>query len=376
VNEHGGLAPDQMNLQRQVIFWIGALVAFILVLWILREMLLPFVAGMALAYLLNPLTDRLERYGVNRMIATLAVVVFFVLIFVVVAILLVPLLGSQLFAFIQRLPGYVTRLQEVLMTEENKQWLQRLIGDRLPDMQKSVGDLVGQGASWIGGFLVSLWSGGRAIISIFALVIITPVVAFYILYDWHKMVQKVDSWLPLRYRETIRRLAGEIDRVVAGFLRGQASVCLILGCYYAVALTLTGLNFGLLIGVSSGILTFIPYVGSLSGLVIATGVAFAQFWPDWTWVVVVACIFFVGQFIESYILSPKLVGERVGLHPVWLMFALFAFGYLLGFVGLLLAVPLAAATGVLVRFALSQYLASPLYTGEPRRPDAGKPGIR
>ncbi len=376
MNERGELAPDQMNLQRQVIFWLGALVAFILVLWILREMLLPFVAGMALAYLLNPLTDRLERYGVNRMIATLAVVVFFVLIFVVVAILLVPLLGSQLFAFIQRLPGYVTRLQEVLMTEENKQWLQRLIGDRLPDMQKSVGDLVGQGASWLGGFLVSLWSGGRAIISVFALIIITPVVAFYVLYDWHKMVQKVDSWLPLRYRETIRRLAGEIDRAVAGFLRGQASVCLILGCYYAVALTLTGLNFGLLIGCSAGLLTFIPYVGSLSGLVIATVVAFAQFWPDWTWVVVVACIFFVGQFIEGYILSPKLVGERVGLHPVWLMFSLFAFGYLLGFVGLLLAVPLAAATGVLVRFALSQYLASPLYTGEPRRYDVGKPGLR
>ncbi|MDO8534392.1 MAG: AI-2E family transporter [Xanthobacteraceae bacterium] len=365
-----------MNLQRQVIFWLGALVAFILVLWILREMLLPFVAGMALAYLLNPLTDRLERYGVNRMIATLAVVGFFLLVFVVVAILLVPLLGSQLFAFIQRLPGYVTRLQEVLMTEENKQWLQRLIGDRLPDMQKSVGDLVGQGASWIGGFLVSLWSGGRAIISVFALVIITPVVAFYVLYDWHKMVQKVDSWLPLRYRETIRRLAGEIDQAVAGFLRGQASVCLILGFYYAAALTLTGLNFGLLIGFSAGLLTFIPYVGSLSGLVIATIVAFAQFWPDWTWVVVVACIFFAGQFIEGYILSPKLVGERVGLHPVWLMFSLFAFGYLLGFVGLLLAVPLAAATGVLVRFALSQYLASPLYTGEPRRSDVGKTGIR
>ncbi len=365
-----------MKLQRQVIFWIGALVVFILILWVLREMLLPFVVGMALAYLLNPLTDRLEHYGVNRMIATLAVVGFFVLIFVLAAILLLPLLGSQMFAFIQRLPGYVTRLQELIMTEENKQWLQRLIGDRLPDMQKSVGDLVGQGASWLGSFLVSLWSGGRAIISVFALVVITPVVAFYVLYDWHKMVRKVDSWLPLRHRETIRRLAREIDNAIAGFLRGQASVCLILGSYYAVALTLTNLNFGLLIGFSAGILTFIPYVGSLSGLVIATGVAFAQFWPDWTWVVIVACIFFVGQFIEGYILSPKLVGESVGLHPVWLMFSLFAFGYLMGFVGLLIAVPLAAATGVLVRFVLSQYVASPLYTGKSRRRGGGKAGGR
>lgn len=365
-----------MNLQRQVLFWIGALVVFILILWILRDMLLPFVAGMALAYLLNPLTDRLERYGVHRLIATLAVIGIFVLFFVVVAILLVPLLGSQMFAFIQRLPGYVTRLQEVIMTEENKQWLQHLIGDRLPDMQKSVGDLVGQGASWLGTFLQSLWSGGRAIISVFALVVITPVVAFYLLYDWHKMVRKVDSWLPLSYRDTIRRLAGEIDQAIAGFLRGQASVCLILGLYYSVALTLTGLNFALLIGFSAGLLSFIPYVGSLSGLLIATGVAVAQFWPDWTWVVVVACIFFAGQFVEGYILSPKLVGESVGLHPVWLMFSLFAFGYLFGFVGLLLAVPLAAATGVLVRYGLSQYLASPLYTGGANRRGARRRGNR
>lgn len=237
-----------MKLQRQVMFWIGVLVVFILVLWMLRDMLLPFVAGMALAYFLNPVTDKLERFGMNRMVATLLVIGCFVLIFVLVAILLAPLLGGQVFAFIQRLPGYVTRLQEVVMTEENKEWIQRLLGDRLPDLQKSVGDFVGQGASWLGAFLISLWSGGRAIISVFALIVITPVVAFYILYDWHKMVDKVDSWLPREHRPTIRRLASQIDGTLAGFLRGQASVCLILGAFYAVALTLVGLNFGLLIG--------------------------------------------------------------------------------------------------------------------------------
>jgi predicted PurR-regulated permease PerM len=262
------------------------------------------------------------------------------------------------------------------MTEENKQWLQRLVGDRVPDMQKTVGDLVGQGATWLGTFLVSLWSGGRALVSIFALVIITPIVAFYVLYDWHKMVRKVDSWLPVRYRRTIRGLGREIDRAIAGFLRGQATLCLILGFYYAVALTLSGLNFGLLIGFSAGILSFIPYVGSLSGLVIATGIAIAQFWPDWGSIAVVVGIFLVGQFVEGYILSPKLVGESVGLHPVWLMFSLFAFGYLFGFVGLLLAIPLAAAVGVLVRFGLSQYLASPLYTGRTARRNSDRPEIR
>jgi predicted PurR-regulated permease PerM len=365
-----------MNLQRQVLFWVGALVVFILIVWILRDMLLPFVAGMALAYFLNPVADRLERIGINRLIASLAVIGIFVLFFVVIAILLVPLLGSEMFAFIQRLPGYVTRLQELLMTEENKQWLQRLVGDRVPDMQKTVGDLVGQGATWLGTFLVSLWSGGRALVSIFALVIITPIVAFYVLYDWHKMVRKVDSWLPVRYRRTIRGLGREIDRAIAGFLRGQATLCLILGFYYAVALTLSGLNFGLLIGFSAGILSFIPYVGSLSGLVIATGIAIAQFWPDWGSIAVVVGIFLVGQFVEGYILSPKLVGESVGLHPVWLMFSLFAFGYLFGFVGLLLAIPLAAAVGVLVRFGLSQYLASPLYTGRTARRNSDRPEIR
>jgi predicted PurR-regulated permease PerM len=279
--------------------------------------------------------------------------------------MLFPILGSQLFAFLQRLPEYITRLQE-LITQENKEWLQHLIGDKLPDIQKSIGDFMGEGATWLVAFLKSLWSGGRAIISVFSLIIITPVVAFYVLYDWHAVVDKVDSWLPLGYRDTIRMLASEIDHAIAGFLRGQALVCLILGLYYAIGLTFAGLNFGLLIGSASGVLTFIPYVGSFAGLVVGMIVAVVQFWPSWFSIIVVLTIFVIGQFLEGYVLSPKLVGESVGLHPVWLMFALFAFGYLFGFVGLLIAIPLAAAVGVLLRFALGQYLASPLYTGRPR----------
>jgi predicted PurR-regulated permease PerM len=354
-----------MTLQRQLMFWLGALAAFILVVWLLHAMLLPFVAGTALAYLLNPAADRLERLGIPRIIATLIVIGLFVLFFVLVGIMLFPILGSQLFSFIQRLPDYITRLQE-LVTQENKEWLQRLVGDKLPDIQKSLGDLVGEGASWLVAFLKQLLSGGRAIISLFSLIIITPVVAFYVLYDWHAVVDKVDSWLPRRYRDTIRMLAGEIDRAIAGFLRGQALVCMILGLYYAVGLTLAGLNFGLLIGSASGVLTFIPYVGSVIGLIIGMIVAVVQFWPDWFSIITVLTIFIIGQFLEGYVLSPKLVGESVGLHPVWLMFSLFAFGYLFGFVGLLIAIPLAAAVGVLLRFALAEYLASPLYTDRPR----------
>ena len=178
------------------------------------------------------------------------------------------------------------------------------------------------------------------------------------------MLEVVDGWIPLLQRETVRRLAREIDAVIGGFLRGQLGVCLILGCYYAIALSLAGLEFALLIGIAAGIITFVPYIGSMTGLLIATGVALAQFWPDWKRIVVVAAIFLAGQFVEGNIISPKLVGERVGLHPLWMIFAMFAFGYLFGFVGLLLAVPLAAAIAVLLRFALRQYLASPLYKGE------------
>jgi predicted PurR-regulated permease PerM len=355
-----------MNLQRQLLFWLGTLLVFIFFVWLLKDILLPFIAGTVLAYLLNPLTDRLEKQGISRGIATFITVVLLLLFFVVAALIFVPVLGTQLISFIQRLPGYITRLQE-LVNSENKEWLQHTIGMSVSDIQKSLGDLVGESAKWLGSFVQSLWSGGRALVSIFSLIVITPVVAFYVLNDWHAMIDKVDSWLPRSHRPTIRALGAQIDRAIAGFLRGQASVCFIMGIYYSIALVLVGLNFGFLIGVSTGVLTFIPYVGSLSGFLIGMIVAVVQFYPSWWPIIGVAAVFIVGQFLEGYVLSPKLVGQNVGLHPVWLMFSLFAFGYLLGFVGLLIAIPLAAAIGVLLRFALSRYMASPLYTDKPRR---------
>lgn len=356
-----------MTFQRQVLFWVGALILLVLGMWVLREVLLPFVAGIVLAYFLNPVADRLERLGVSRMFASLIMIALVILAFVVLALLFLPILGTQISAFVQGLPGAVTRLQTVL-TDETREWLTKIVGDRLPDLNKSLGDILAEGAKWTVTFLASLWAGGQALFSIVTLIVIAPVIAFYVLYDWHKMLAKVDSWVPRRNRETVRELAAEIDRAIAGFVRGQAGVGLILGAFYAVTLTLAGLNFGFLIGMISGLISFIPYVGSLTGLLLAAVVAIAQFWPDWKWIILIVMIFFSGQFLEGYILQPKLVGESVGLHPVWLMFALFAFGYLFGFVGLLLAVPLAAAMGVLIRFALKQYMASSIYTGTaPRR---------
>jgi predicted PurR-regulated permease PerM len=355
--------PGGIGFQRQIIFWCAALCVFILMLWLLSEILLPFIDGLFIAYLLTPLTDRLERAGGNRLVAALMIITVVVLAIILVILLVAPLLGGQLSSLIENIPGYVTKLRAVV-TDPSRPWVQKLVGAGL-NSDKGIADLVTQGAGWLTAFLKSLWAGGSALISIFSLIVVTPVVAFYLIYDWHHMIQTVDGWIPLHQRDTVRGLAREVDAAIAGFVRGQSAVCLILGTFYAIALTLTGLNFGLLIGLISGLITFIPYVGSMTGLILSLGVAVAQFWPDYMWITLILGIFLFGQFIEGNVLSPKLVGESVGLHPVWLIFALLAFGYLFGFVGLLVAVPLAATIGVLARFALRRYLESSLYTGEP-----------
>jgi len=352
---------DGIDIRRHVPFWSAALAVLVLLLWLLSDILLPFVAGLVIAYLLNPLVDRLERLGVHRLIAALSIIVLAVLAFVVAILLVAPILGSQLSSFIEHIPGYVGKLQ-TLIIEQSRPWVQKLVGAGF-DPEKGMGDLVTQGVGWLTAFLKSLWSGGRALLSLFSLIVVTPVVAFYLLYDWHKMLRSVDNAVPVQRRATVRRLARECDAAISGFVRGQTAVCLILGTFYAAALTLAGLNFGLLIGLIAGLITFVPYVGSLTGLILGLGVAVAQFWPHWGWILMVAAIFIGGQFFEGNILSPKLVGERVGLHPVWVIFALLAFGYLFGFVGLLVAVPLAATIGVLARFALECYRESSLYIG-------------
>jgi len=352
-----------LTFERQVMFWLAALAVLVLMLWLLSEILLPFVAGAAIAYLLTPVTDRLERLGVKRMAAALAIITLVVMAIVIIILLVAPILGGQLSSFIENIPAYVTRLQS-LLSDPSRPWLQKILGASF-NADKSIGDLVTQGVGWLTAFLKSLWSGGRALVSLFSLVVVTPVVAFYLIYDWHRMIRTADSWIPVNQRDTVRQLAREVDVAIAGFVRGQTAVCLILGSFYAVALTLSGLNFGLLIGLISGVITFIPYVGSMTGLILALGVAVAQFWPDYSSILMVLGVFLVGQFLEGNLLAPKLVGVSVGLHPVWLIFALLAFGYLFGFVGLLVAVPLAATIGVLVRFALQRYRESALYTGEP-----------
>lgn len=350
-----------MTLERQLLFWAAVLVGVIAFIWLLYPILLPFVAGMALAYLLDPLANRIERLGVNRIVATLVIIVAFGAVLTALAILIIPALAVQAVALIESLPSYLERLRSIV-TDPNRPWLSKLVGAGLPDLQVST--FVKEAAGASAGFLRSLWSGGQVVISAVSLLVVAPVVAFYLLVDWNKMVRTLDHWLPRDHAETIRMLAREIDAAIAGFVRGQTGVCIILGVCYAVPFALIGLNFGLLIGIGTGLASFIPYVGTFIGMLIALIVAVVQFWPDWTPILMVLAVGAICGVLESYVLSPYLVGPSVGLHPIWMMFALFTFSYLFGFVGLIVAIPISAAVGVLVRFALKQYLASRMYAGD------------
>lgn len=348
--------------RRQVMFWLGAGIILVLFLYVFSAILLPFLAGMILAYFLDPIADWLETHGLSRLAAAVLILVAFVIVLVLALMLIIPILVTQLADFLARLPDYLSRLQ-VLVTSIDPEWLSQTLGVDPAALREGLNSLLTQGAGFLSTLFASIWSSGKTLIDLAGLFVITPVVAFYMLLDWDKMTRAVDGWIPRDHLADVRAIARDIDVAVAGFVRGQGTLCLILGVFYAIGLTMVGLNFGLLIGLFAGLVSFIPYVGSLLGLVLSVGVALVQFWPEWHWVVAVAAIFFTGQFIEGNILQPNLVGKSVGLHPVWLMFALVAFGALFGFVGLLIAVPAAAAVGVLVRFALSRYLASPLYRG-------------
>jgi len=355
---------DRAALRRQIFFWLLALGVFTVFLMVFSSILLPFIAGMALAYFLDPVADWFERRGFSRLMATLAILIAFITLFALSLVVLIPILVTQAADLGGRIPGYITQLQSLLMSESNL--LPSWISDQLGQIKESFAALLKEGAGLVGTIFKQIWNSGMALLDIAALFVVTPVVAFYLLLDWDNMVEKVDKWVPRDHVETVRHLAKQIDATIAGFVRGQGSVCIILGVIYAVGLSIIGLNFGLLIGLFAGLISFIPYVGSMVGLVLALIVAIVQFWPDFVMIGAVVAVFAVGQFFEGNILQPRLVGKSVGLHPVWLMFALFAFGALFGFVGMLIAVPAAASVGVLVRFAISRYLDSDLYHGTQR----------
>ena len=352
-----------MTLQKQVLIWVASLAVLIFALWLLSPILLPFLAGFVLAYFLDPIADRLQSWGFSRLMAAMLIVIVALLILVTALVVFVPMLADQVGRFAGELPALVQSLSTRL-NEWAPAWMKDAVAKSGADIQGSISQFAGRAADWILGVLKTLLSGGLALVNLVSLLVVTPIVAFYMLVDWDRMIATIDGWVPRDYVDTVREIGRDVNSAMAGFIRGQGTVCLLLGIFYATGLSFAGLKFGLAIGLLAGALTFIPYAGALTGGVLAIGVALFQFWPDYWSIGVVVAIFAVGQFLEGNFLSPKLVGKSIGLHPVWLMFALFAFGYAFGFVGLLLAVPMAAAVGVLVRFGLKQYLASRLYLGQ------------
>ena len=366
-----------MILQRQVFIWIALCGILIYALYELSSVLLPFVSGITLGYLLDPLAERLERLGLRRLGATIVILFLFIVALALLTLMLVPVLAHQFMALIDNLPALASKLQSLIangsryLQDHGGEVMKKLgLSDSFTsaDIQNSLGSFVSEGSAYLIGFLRSIWSGGQALFGLFSLLVVTPVVAFYILLDWKRMVAAIDGWVPLEHRDDVRSIARDIDRALAGFVRGQFIVSVFLGLWYGVGLTLVGLNFGFLIGLTGGLMSFIPYVGSLTVLIVAMAVALVQGWPDWTLMAFTFGVVTSGQILEGNVLSPNLVGASVGLHPVWIIFALLAFGTLFGFTGLMVAVPVAAATGVVLRFALRKYLVSPLYTGEAEAP--------
>lgn len=353
-----------LPIRDQIRYWGIAAVVFLVLFWALGDVLLPFLVGGAIAYFLDPIADRLQRAGLSRVAATtlISLVALFLAILLVLAV--IPTLVNQLTALINAAPDIAKRMQGFLLERFPE------LADNTSTIRQTLAE-IGAAIQARGGALAqSILTSALGVISVVVFIVVVPVVAFYLLLDWDNMVGRIDAMLPRDHAPTVRRLAREIDAVLAGFVRGQVSVCIALGTFYAVALMAAGLQFGLIVGAIAGAITFIPYVGSIIGGTLAVGLALFQFWGDWVSIGIIAAIFAVGQFIEGNILTPKLVGKSVGLHPVWLLFALSAFGSVFGFVGMLIAVPVAAMIGVVTRFAVEQYQASLLYRGTEGRAEA------
>jgi len=346
-----------LPVDQQAKYWGIAGAVFLVVLWFLGDVILPFILGGAIAYCLDPIADALERKRMSRVMATVTITLIAILIFVIMALAVIPTLVNQTVALVEIAPELATNLQAFLT-------------DRFPDLMDQDSTIrqsllkLGETIQSKGGALVEgLLSSALSLLNVLVLIFVVPVVAFYLLLDWDNMVARIDELLPRDHAPVIRDLAHQVDRTLASFIRGQGTVMLILGVFYGAALMIAGLQFGLVVGAVAGLLSFIPYVGAIVGGGLAIGLALFQFWGDWVMIGVVAGIFFAGQMLEGNVLTPKLVGGSVGLHPVWLLFSLSLFGALFGFVGLLVAVPVTAALGVLTRFGVKEYMRGRLYLG-------------
>jgi predicted PurR-regulated permease PerM len=351
-----------MQLERHALFWTAAALLFAYLVQLLAPVLLPFAIGLTLAYFLNPIVDAMGRLGVPRWASAVLLLALSLLLIVVALVFVVPILAQQGAGLIEAAPREIERLKGFIETSARDYF-----GPRYPQAESAIRTALDAFTSAIPSLLAgvaqSVWNQGSAAFNFVSIVLVTPIVFFYALLDWPKIVANLDSWLPRDNVDEIRALALEIDNRISAFIRGQGVVCIILALYYAAGLTLAGLDSGLLVGLLTGLASFIPVVGWSLGTITAVALAVVEFWPNGTHVLIVAGIMLGGQALESAVLGPKIVGAETGLHPVWLIFALLTFSYLFGFLGLLVAVPVSAAIGVLVRFALRTYLASSVYRG-------------
>ena len=366
-----------MTLRTQVLVWVGFTAVVIFAVWLFRPILLPFVVGIALAYILNPLVSIMQRLRIGRGWSTAIVLLAVFGAIIGIVLLVAPLITSQIVGLAQGLPEYIAALND-LVQKTLPALIEWLGPERTAQLEASLVQFVSNGSELIYNLTAQVAQSGLTVLNTLAFIILTPVVAFYLLLDWEGMVKGIDDLLPREHRREIRTVLDQIDRSMAGVFRGQGSVILVLTVYYAAALSLTGLNFGLVIGLMTGLFSFIPFAGFLSGFVLSMGIALVQFGPagNWWFVIIVFLVYMVGQFLEGNVLYPKLVGQSININPVWLMFALFAFGLLFGFVGLVLAVPLAAITATLTRYAVRRYKESALYHGErPPKPAPGEPEL-
>jgi len=352
-----------MRIRRETLFWSTVVGALVGTVWLLSDVLLPFMLGMAIAYVVDPVVVWLTRRGLSRGAAAGLLIGVSFAAGIVTMLVVGPVLLEQAGALLARMPELLTRAHDALAPLVSRGLIAVGVGPRgeTPAVLSHAGARL---ETMVGEWAAGLVSQGVALVNVLGLLAVTPLVAFYLLRDWPRVIRQIDGWLPRDHAETIRTQAREADRVLAGFARGAAIVCVSLGIFYGVTLSIVGLDFGLLIGFTAGALSFVPYLGAFVGFVASVGMALVQFWPAWIPIAAVAAIFFVGQWVSDYVVTPRIVGDRINVHPLWVLFGFFAGGALFGFVGMLVSVPACAVIGVAARFGIARYKASPYYRGD------------
>lgn len=342
--------------------WAALILLALFFLNAVSAILLPFVVGGILAYLFDPMADRLEKRGWPRGVATALITVSFFALLIGLIAWLGPLLYHQLTQLVEKVPDLMRNLEILLRNKGQPAFdaLNRLTGNS-ESVPSSASDVIERAFEMGGTLLLGLLASGAALLNVLSLLLITPIVSFYLLKDWDACIARFNELLPRAYAPTLRGLARDINRTLAGFLRGQLYVMAILTVFYVIFLSVLGLKFSLVVGVLAGCLVVVPYLGTLISTTLGLIIAYSQYGADTVFWLVVA-VFVLGQLLESQVLTPKVIGESVGLHPLWMLFAMLSGGVLAGFIGVLLAIPLAAIISVLVKFVVALYLDSPLYT--------------